>query len=116
MPLSINDFKTVAQSSFFGSRDITVDKHEHAKLGHLVFSSGKKVNEATMNAFKAALEHEYGVFGTHAFDTVVGARQQMKKSLRACDVKATLSQIETFNGSIPMRISASLSAWASTAM
>ena len=38
MPLSINDFKTVAQSSFFGSRDITVDKHEHAKLGHLVFS------------------------------------------------------------------------------
>ena len=99
MPLSINDFKTVAQSSFFGSRDITVDKHEHAKLGHLVFSSGKKVNEATMNAFKAALEHEYGVFGTHAFDTVVGARQQMKKSLRACDVKATLSQIETFKKS-----------------
>ena len=96
MPLTINDFKNVAQSSFFGSRDITVDKHEHAKLGHLVFSSGKKVNEATMNAFKAALEHEYGVFGTHAFDTVVGARQQMKKSLRACDVKATLSQIETF--------------------
>ena len=99
MPLSINDFKTVAQSSFFGSRDITVDKHEHAKLGHLVFSSGKKVNEATMNAFSAALEHEYGVFGTHAFDTVVGARQQMKKSLRACDVKATLSQIETFKKS-----------------
>ena len=95
MPLTINDFKTVAQSSFFGSRDITVDKNEHAKLGNLVFSSGKKINEATMKAFKAALENEYGVFGTHAFDTVVGARQQMKKSLRACDVKATLSQIET---------------------
>ena len=95
MPLSINDFKTVAQSTFFGSRDITVDKKEHAKLGNLVFSAGKKANEATMKAFKAALENEYGVFGTHAFDTVVGARHQMKKSLRACDVKATLSQIET---------------------
>jgi hypothetical protein len=95
MPLTISDFKTVAQSSFFGSRDVTIDKNEQAKLGNLVFSSGKKINEATMKAFKEALENEYGVFGTHAFDTVVGARQQMKKSLRACDVKATLSQIET---------------------
>ncbi len=96
MPSSITDFRRIAQSSFFGSRDITVDKNENAKLGGLFISSGKKVNAATMKAFKAALEHEYGVFGTHAFDTVLGARQQMKRSLRACDVKNTLSQIETF--------------------
>ncbi len=98
MPIDLNTFRTLAESSFFSSRDIVVEGPENAKdakLGNLVFSSGSKINEDTMKAFKEALEAEYGVFGTHAFDTVVGTRQQLNKSLRASDVKATLSQLET---------------------
>ena len=98
MPIDLNTFRTLAESSWFSSRDIVVQGPDNAKtatLGNLVFSSGEKVNKDTMIAFKAALEAEYGVFGTHAFDTVVGTRQQMKKSLRASDVKATLSHLQS---------------------
>ncbi len=92
--ISLQSFRDVAKSSFFGSRDIilTGDKAS-VKLGNLVFSSGKELNAATMQAFKEALESKYGVFGTHAFDTVVGTRQQLGLSLRAADVKDTLSAL-----------------------
>ncbi len=46
-----------------------------------------------MAAFKEALENEYGSLGTHAFDTVLGARSQLNKPLRACDVQKTLSSL-----------------------
>ena len=46
-----------------------------------------------MKAFKEALENEYGSLGTHAFDTVLGARSQLNKSLRACDIQRTLSSL-----------------------
>ena len=98
MSLTVNSFREIAQSAWVTSRDIAVTgegDQATARLGNYVFSQGKETNDATMAAFKAALEKEYGVFGTHAFDTVLGARQQMHKSLRASDVKATLSKLET---------------------
>ena len=98
MPLNIDSFRTIASQTKFGSRDIAVQGQGEtatARLGNLVFSQGAKTNDATMAAFKAALEKEYGVFGTHAFDTVLGSRAQMHKSLRASDIKATLSSLET---------------------
>ena len=94
MALTLNTFTTLAKATSFSTRDIVVrgqGKEATARLGNLVFSHGKEANDATMAAFKAALEQEYGVFGTHAFDTVLGSRQQLHKSLRACDVKAALS-------------------------
>ena len=97
-PVSLDTFRAVANSAFFDSRDIVVQgqgENATARLGNFIFSHGNKTNDATMAAFKAALENEYGVFGTHAFDTVLGARQQMHKSLRACDVKAALSQLDS---------------------
>lgn len=100
MPLQLNvdTFRNLAETSWFSSRHIVVEGPEgsqQAKLGNLVFSSGTKINNDTFAAFKAALEDEYGVFGTHAFDTVLGTRQQLHKSLRASDVKATLSRLDT---------------------
>ena len=96
--LNVATFQDIAnKATFFGSRDIVVEgqgKASSARLGNLVFSHGKAANKATMEAFKAALEKEYGVFGTHAFDTVVGSRAMSRKSLRACDVKAALSNLE----------------------
>ena len=94
MAINIETFKSVANSALFTSRDIIIrgeGKDATAKLGNYVFSAGKSVNKAVMDAFKAALENEYGALGTHAFDTVLGARDQLRKSLRACDVKAVLS-------------------------
>ena len=64
-----------------------------AKLGNYVFSAGKSANKAVMDAFRTALQNEYGALGTHAFDTVLGSRDQLRKSLRACDVKKVLSCI-----------------------
>ena len=93
MPLTVSDFQAIANSTFFGSRDIAIGKDENAKLGNFVFSAGKDKNDAVMAAFKAALESEYGALGIHAFDTIVGQRNQLHKSLRACDVKATLSNL-----------------------
>ena len=95
MSLTIKDFQSVANSTYFSSRDITISKDDKAKLGNFFFSAGKKENNAVMTAFKEALEHEYGALGTHAFDTVLGSRNQLNKSLRACDVKATISKLET---------------------
>ena len=50
-----------------------------------------------MKAFREALGNDpnYGSFGVHAFDTVLCSRGQLKKSLRACDIKAVFSQIES---------------------
>ena len=47
-----------------------------------------------MTAFREALSKEFGVFGEHAFDTILGLRMQTHKSLRACDIKNVLSNIE----------------------
>ena len=98
MSLSVNSFREIAKSAWVSSRDIAVSgegERATARLGNYIFSQGTEKNDATMAAFKAALEKEYGVFGTHAFDTVLGARQQLHKSLRASDVTATLSKLET---------------------
>ena len=98
MSLTVNSFREIAQSAWVTSRDIAVTgegDQATARLGNYVFSQGKETNDATMAAVKAALEKEYGVCGTHAFDTVLGARQQMHKSLRASDVKAVLPGLET---------------------
>ena len=96
MPVSLDVFVTLAGSTSFSSRDLVVEdrgKTQTARLGNFVFSQGAARNDATMKAFRAALEAEYGVFGTNAFDTVVGARSETHKSLRAVDVKRTLSNL-----------------------
>ena len=101
MPLNIEAFRTIANTAWVTSRDIVVqgegDKSV-AKLGNYIFSQGNKANDATMAAFKAALENEYGVFGTHAFDTFVGTRHQLHQSLRASDVKKVLSNLNGVKG------------------
>lgn len=96
MPITLDTFKAVASSTAFSSRDIVVQgqgQTASAKLGNFVLSHGKAVNDATMAAFKEAIEKEYGVFGRNAFDTVLGSRLEMHKSLRACDVRQTLSSL-----------------------
>ena len=98
MPITFNDFLQKASSTRFGSRDIVVNDVKSAqrvKHGNLIFSTSQKLNDATMAAFKEALQQEYGVFGLHAFDTIVGTRKQLHKALRACDIKAVQSQLET---------------------
>ena len=98
MSISLESFRALAASAKLTSRDVIVQGQGDdatVRLGNLVFSHGQKANDATMAAFKAALEKEYGVFGTHAFDTVLGARSQMHMSLRASDIKATLSKLES---------------------
>ena len=94
--MNIESFRQVANSAWVTSRDITVQGEGDkavAKLGNYIFSQGSKANDATMAAFKAALEKEYGVFGTHAFDSLVGTRSQLHQSLRAMDVKNVLSSL-----------------------
>ncbi len=98
MPITFNDFLLKAQGTVFGSRDIVVDNVQQAqsvKHGNLIFSSGAAVNDATMAAFKQALQDKYGDFGIHAFDTIVGTRAQLHKSLRACDIKLIHSKMES---------------------
>ena len=92
--ITAESFRAVAKSTSFSSRDIEISKRTgNAKLGAFVVSAGTASSKAVMAEFKKALEREYGALGTHAFDTVVGLRKQMGKSLRACDVTRTFSKI-----------------------
>ena len=96
MPLNVDAFRSLVGQTRYGNRDIVVSgegKNATARLGNYFFSQGKAANNATMQAFKAALEKEYGSLGTHAFDTVLGSRSQLNKSLRACDIQQTLSKL-----------------------
>ncbi len=96
MAISLETFKAAASATHFSKRDIVVQgqgKNATARLGNFIFSQGRAANNATMAAFKEALEKEYGSLGTHAFDTVLGSRSQLNKSLRACDIQRTLSSL-----------------------
>lgn len=92
----MNSFETIAREAWLASRDVVVNEAgDKAQRGNLIFSAGRKVNDSTMKVFRQALSQKYGVFGEHAFDTVVGARSQMHKSLRVCDIRDVLSSLET---------------------
>ena len=96
MSLNVESFRSLVNQTNFGNRDIIVrgeGKNATARLGNYFFSQGKVANNATMKAFKEALENEFGSLGTHAFDTVLGSRSQLNKSLRACDIERTLSSL-----------------------
>ena len=98
MPIALDTFQRLADSTRLSSRDIVVTSEDSAELGRVgrfsVTSGAQGVNVSTMEAFREALKNEYGVFGEHAFDTVLASRSQTKKSLRACDVRAVMSQLE----------------------
>ncbi|MBR4899391.1 MAG: hypothetical protein IKZ46_00485 [Victivallales bacterium] len=98
MPITFNDFHHLATAAPKDTRDVVVNSAktpQSVQFGSRVFSTSKKLNDATMAAFKEALQKEYGVFGLHAFDTVVGTRAQLHKSLRACDIKKIVSSMES---------------------
>ena len=100
-PLNLDAFRNLANSAWVTSRDLIVTgegDQASVKRGNYIFSQGAGANDATMAAFKEALEKEYGVFGTHAFDTVVGTRNQLHKSLRAEDVRKVLSSLNAVKG------------------
>ena len=59
MSLNLDNFTHLANSTLFSSRDVVVQETEapqNAKLGHIFKSAGTEVNDATMKAFKKALE------------------------------------------------------------
>ncbi|MCR5379694.1 MAG: hypothetical protein K6G44_01815 [Lentisphaeria bacterium] len=99
MPITVTDFRRLADTASYANRSVVVDNANtptDVNFRGSVFSHSKKMNEATMKAFRDALGNDpnYGAFGVHAFDTVIGSRAQMKKSLRACDINAVFSNIE----------------------
>ena len=94
MGVSFERFAQLAQSTLFRSRDIVVNEQSNtARLGNIVFSSGRDANKATMKAFREAMSRKFGVFGEHAFDTVLGHRQQLQKPLRSHDVYRVVSKL-----------------------
>lgn len=87
-------FVNAANSTVFDSRNIIVDDENKVKHGNLIFSEKATTNVNTLKAFRSAMAERYGVFGEHAFDTVLNARVQNNKPLRACDVHKTISHLE----------------------
>ena len=98
MPITFNDFHQLAINAPKDTRSIVVDRiktPQNVQFHGRVFSPGKDLNDATMAAFKEALQKEYGIFGLHAFDTVVGTRAQRHQSLRAGDIKLIATSMES---------------------
>ena len=102
MPLTIQDFRQIAESTSLGTRDIVVNGTGDdatvslGKIGRMSVSTvSKNNNVSTMAAFRAALKNQFGVLGEHAFDSVLGTRTQLGKSLRKADVEKTFSQLES---------------------
>lgn len=92
----MNSFETIAREAWLTSRDVVINEAgDKAMRGNLLFSAGAESNDNTMKAFREALSQKYGVFGAHAFDTVLGSRAQLHKSLRVCDIRKVLSSLET---------------------
>ena len=61
MSLTLDSFRTTANSTSFWMRDIAIrgeGKTATATLGNYVFSAGKSANKAVMDAFRTALEKE----------------------------------------------------------
>jgi hypothetical protein len=99
MPLSVQDFRSIAGTTNYGSRDIVVGADGNVSIGKIGRSSisknDKVLNANTMSAFRNALKESFGTLGEHAFDTVLGTRMQLGKSLRKSDVEKTVSQLES---------------------
>ncbi|MBQ3683503.1 MAG: hypothetical protein II922_10605 [Succinimonas sp.] len=92
----MSSFENIARDAWISSRDVVVNETgDKAIKGNLFFSAGKESNDNTMKVFREALSQKYGVFGAHAFDTVLGSRMQLHKSLRVCDIRAVLSKLDT---------------------
>ena len=103
MSLTVNDFQRLAAAQFFqgknillrsdGPGDDAVALQTRSSLRVSVSKSAREANKAVMNAFRNALREQYGIFGEHAFEQVLGARARSLRALRAADVKATLAAL-----------------------
>ncbi len=96
MPVDLQTF-----TGFATDHTIHVAKniHVHEADGHVEVGSASlkqtlgrdlKANQRTMAAFRNCLSNEYGVFGEHAFDAVLGARADVGKTLRAKDIASVM--------------------------
>ncbi|MDO5765952.1 MAG: hypothetical protein Q4P84_09660, partial [Elusimicrobiales bacterium] len=98
MALTLTDFSRLA-NAYSLRRDIVLNTKTE-KLSANWFHSGckveseRKANIATLNAFHKALTAEYGIFGDHAFEHVLGARSRQYKSLRTGDVTKVFDSLE----------------------
>lgn len=96
MPVNLQTFTNfAAQHTVHVSKNI----HVHAADGQMEVGSASfkqtlgwdlKANQRTMAAFRTCLSNEYGVFGEHAFDAVLGARADVGKTLRAKDIASVM--------------------------
>ena len=101
MPISLAQFQNIAQRQLVGARNIVLTgQGEAAALTSriagrslLVSQSARACNRETMAAFRSAMREQFGVFGEHAFEQVLGERAQRCQSLRARDVKAAISAL-----------------------
>lgn len=98
MALTLTDFSRLA-NAYSLRRDIVLNTKTE-KLSANWFHSGckisseRKANIATLDAFRKALTAEYGIFGDHAFEHVLGDRYRQFKSLRTGDVTKVFDSLE----------------------
>lgn len=96
MPVNLQTFTDfAAQHTVHVAKNI----HVHEADGQMEVGSASlkqtlgrdlKANQRTMAAFRNCLSNEYGVFGEHAFDAVLGARADVGKTLRAKDIASVM--------------------------
>lgn len=96
MPVNLQSFTDfAAQHTIHTSKNF----HVHEANGRLEAGAASlkqrigtdlKANQRTMAAFRNCLSNEYGVFGEHAFDAVLGARADVGKTLRAKDIASVM--------------------------
>ena len=96
MPVDLQTFTDfAAQHTVHVAKNI----HVHAADGQMEVGSASfkqtlgrdlSANQRTMAAFRNCLSNEYGVFGEHAFDAVLGARADVGKTLRAKDIASVM--------------------------
>lgn len=96
MPVDLQTF-----TDFAAQHTVHVAKsiHVHGADGQMEVGSASfkqtlgrdlSANQRTMAAFRNCLSNEYGVFGEHAFDAVLGARADVGKTLRAKDIASVM--------------------------
>ncbi len=92
MKVTLKSFKQLADTSRFSWQAIVMGK-DGPMLGNRILPSDRETNIYALKIFCRKLVRKYGLIGKHVFDTVLGSRMLLRKSLRVCDVKTAFLRI-----------------------
>lgn len=102
MPVDFQRFLDLASRSPLLLRDVVLDENSNGGNSRIRFSgffrfrfsrTVRDKNDAVMRSFRESLSSKFGAIGEHAFDSILGTRMQLHKSLKTKDIRKVYSTL-----------------------